>query len=279
VGDKSAMPRINLKGGFIVKDAAPAEPATIATYNFNKMLDFAWLRSWIQPQHLEADAVERYRTAFASHPANLIVLEDFLVSSAAKNLSVFINSEAECETLYGLYSAMEKDANGIANVTEQEWHNAEEKDRFFRLRKFVRVSRDYKLTANLATYLSFLAAFNDIKFRNFFESITGLECDKGQATYHLFSYKKGDFLRSHTDRAGKYLLAFILYLTPDWSPGFGGNLNVRLPGGESLEFQPQYNSLIIFNVDRNSEHSVSVINDNADTRGRCTFSGWLHRPD
>lgn len=71
-----------------------------------------------------------YLEVFTSSQANLIVLKIFLHDEVALDLSKFINDEAELETLYGLYSAMEKNPNAIANVTETEWTEAEEQDRF-----------------------------------------------------------------------------------------------------------------------------------------------------
>jgi hypothetical protein len=244
----------------------------------SELIDRAWLSAWIQPQHLENNVIQTYREEFTSHPANMIVLKNVLLNETAAKLSCFINSEAEVETLYGLYSVMENNPNGLANVTEEEWSGAEEEDRFFRLRKFVRVSPQRRLTPNLATYLSFLAAFNKPTFRYFFEEITGLTFDLKDATYHLFTYKRGDFLRAHTDRGGKYLLAFILYLSPEWEPRFGGDLNILLSDGKIAKLEPEYNSLVLFNVNAQATHFVSPVEDCAGEVGRSTFSGWLHRP-
>ncbi len=248
------------------------------TVNIDEPLDREWLGSWIQPQHLTDDAIGSYREAFASHPVNLVVLKNFLTEPEAAGLSRFVNDEAELETAYGLYSAMKKSPGRNASVTETEWMEAEEQDRFFRLQNFVRVSEQKRLTPNLVTYLQFLTAFKNSKFRRFFEAITGMELDLKSETYHFFTYKKGDFLGHHTDKGKNYRLAFMLYLTPEWEERFGGEFNVILPSGEITKLEPEYNSLIVFNVEARAKHFVSKINDCVGDRGRSAFSGWLHKP-
>ncbi len=246
--------------------------------DIDDVLDRKWLSSWIQSQHLGDDAICSYSKMFASHPANLVVLKNFLNEREVSGLSNFVNDEAELETVYGLYSTMRKSPSKNPSVAETEWMAAEEQDRFFRLRKFVRVSDQKKLTPNLVMYLQFLAAFKNPKFRKFFETVSGLMLDSKSETYHLFTYKKGDFLGSHTDRGKNYSLAFMLYLTPEWESRFGGAFNIVLPNGDITKLEPEYNSLVLFNVEAQAKHFVSVIDDCAGNRARTAFSGWLHKP-
>lgn len=127
-------------------------------------------------------------------------------------------------------------------------------------------------------YLQFLAAFKNPKFKNFFEAITGLKYDLKTETYHFYIYKKGDFLGPHNDRGGDYSIAFMLYLTPEWEADFGGALNIVFPDGEIMKIEPEYNSLVVFNVKAQAEHFVSKVKDCVGDRGRSAFSGWLHKP-
>lgn len=241
-------------------------------------LDREWLGNWIQPQHLEDEAVRSYREAFAAHPANLLVIKNFLKEPEAAGLSNFINNEAEVSTMYGLYSSVKAGSANSSIVTETEWTAAEEQDRFYKVQKFLRLSEQNKLTPNLAMYIQFLAAFKNPKFRRFFELVTGLKFDQKSETYHFYIYKKGDFLGPHDDRGGKYSLAFMMYLTPDWETRFGGSLNMVLPGGEISKMAPEYNNLVIFDVQAKAKHFVSKIEDCIGDRGRSAFSGWLHKP-
>lgn len=251
------------------------EPEVTVT---NEPPDLVWLNAWLQPQHLTIEAIRSYKQTFGRNHTNPIVLKNFLHERLAASLSDFVNYEAELDTVFGLYSAMQNSPEFNPTVSAAEWTKADEKDRFFKLQKFVRLTSGKKLTPNFAAYLSFLSAFKNPKFRRFFELITGLSLDANNETFDFFKYNSGDFLRQHTDRGKDYQLAFILYLSPMWERRFGGLLSIVLPDQTTLEIEPEYNSLIIFNVDAQMEHFVSKINDCAGDRGRSTLSGWLHKP-
>src|SRR5262245_17671747 len=63
--------------------------------NYGLMVDRQKLGTWIQPKHLEETALEGYRSAFAGHPAHLVVIKDFLQPQMADRLSRFLLNEAE----------------------------------------------------------------------------------------------------------------------------------------------------------------------------------------
>lgn len=234
--------------------------------------------SWVQPVHYHNGAIETYQRAFVSHPARLSVIRNFLVADGAEKISRFLESEAQYETLYGLYSTMNNNPQGLANATEDDWSNAEESDRFYRLRKFVGISRELQLTPNLVAYMKFRNAFNHPEFRRFFTAVTGLSLDLNQATFHSFIMKPGDFLRDHDDNGANYRLAFVLYLNPRWESRFGGELHMVDPQGNVTRIEPEYNSLVLFEVDRRTKHFVTPIQACAGAEGRATISGWMHKP-
>ena len=235
--------------------------------------------SWIQDTHRQEDSIQSYRRAFEAHPANLLVVRNFLKEDGAAQLGTFLQTEAQYETLHGLYSTMKNHPQGLANATETEWVTAEESDRFYRLRKFVGLSRNSQLTPNLVAYMKFRNAFNEPAFRQFFISVTGLSLDLNEATFHSFMMKPGDFLRHHDDTGNNnYHVAFVLYLTPGWQPEFGGELQMFDPRGEMTSVSPEYNSLVLFKVNPRTKHQVAPIKGNGDL-GRVTISGWMHKPD
>ena len=201
--------------------------------------------SWVQNTHYDNGAIEAYHRAFVSHPAHLLVIRNFLVADGAEKISRFLESEAQYETLYGLYSTMNSNPQGLANATEDDWSNAEESDRFYRLRKFVGISRELQLTPNLVAYMKFRNAFNNPEFRRFFIAVTGLSLDPNEATFHSFIMKPGDFLRDHDDNGANYRLAFVLYLNPHWESRLGGELHMVDPQGKVTKIEPEYNSLVL----------------------------------
>src|SRR5262249_6408281 len=161
------------------------------------------LRSWVQPHHLDAHAMERYRDAFTSHAARLVVLEDFLMPQVADRLATFLLSEAEFAPEFGLYSredAVEEPESLVAGVA----------DRFCRLRKLVRPPAQFQMSPNALTYLQFRRAFQHSELREFFEAISGLPLGWSD-DFGAHSMVQGDFLRPHSDDNKNRRLALVIY--------------------------------------------------------------------
>jgi Rps23 Pro-64 3,4-dihydroxylase Tpa1-like proline 4-hydroxylase len=87
-------------------------------------------------------------------------------------------------------------------------------------------------------------------------------------------YSEGDFLGSHTD--GKRNIAFVLNLTKDWKPEYGGLLNIRNEDNTYTAYVPKFNSLFLMDVtDEKSIHFVSEVTKFAPTQ-RIAISGWYN---
>ena len=115
------------------------------------------------------------------------------------------------------------------------------------------------LLKDLNTYL------NSTRIRDIFTEICGTRCDlfRGEATI----FNKGDHINRHNDRRiYKYddankpnyvrTLTFNYYLTKNWDPDWGGNLVWDEP---QKIITPAFNSLVLFNVTRNSYHQVVML--------------------
>ena len=233
-------------------------------------VDRSRLESWFQPQHLEDDALERYRKAFCLHPARLITLENVLPPQLADRLARFLASEAEFSPEFGLYSAEEA-------VDEQEWLRADDRDRFFRLRKMVGTPRQYQMSPNALTYLLFRRAFQLPEFKAFFEAISGLTLGWSD-DFGAHSMIEGDFLRPHSDDNRNRRLALVIYLTPGWQREFGGILRVFHHDGTFTEIEPRFNSMIAFDVLAAPAHLVTPIGP-AGQQQRLSIGGWYHKDD
>ena len=92
----------------------------------------------------------------------------------------------------------------------------------------------------------------------------------------ISKYKSGHFLSPHSD-IGNGKIAFVLNLTKNWKPQYGGILHfLNEERNEIIEsFVPQFNSLILFEVpEKGIPHFVShVVPDTKNTRYAIT--GWL----
>jgi 2OG-Fe(II) oxygenase superfamily len=235
------------------------------------VLDQKALGSWIQARHLEDGAVQAHRQAFADHPARLVFIRDFLVESVAQKLSRFLEREAQFRFEHGLYSDEDP-------VPQEEWEKAPEDDRFFRLGKLVGTAPEYQMSPNALTYLQFRQAFQRPEFKAFFEAVSGTPLGSSD-DFGAHFMRAGDFLKPHSDDNRNRRLALVLYLSPDWEPSFGGELRVVEKDGTAHTVQPEYNSMVAFDVLTETSHYIEPIHADAGDRPRLTIGGWYHQPD
>lgn len=88
-------------------------------------------------------------------------------------------------------------------------------------------------------------------------------------------YAAGHFLTEHDDFMASEgrRLAYVLHMTRDWRPDWGGNLNfLDAAGNISRGFMPRFNTLNLFMVPM--RHQVSVVAAFAP-RGRYAITGWF----
>lgn len=120
-----------------------------------------------------------------------------------------------------------------------------------------------------------LRFFNSPEFLAFIRDFTGdreLAMVGAQATRYL----PGQFLRMHDDRheeeARRY--AYVLNLSRDWQPDWGGLLHfVDDDGGAREAFVPKFNSLSLFKVP--AKHYVGLVAPWA-LQPRLSITGWWH---
>lgn len=240
------------------------------------MSDQVRLKDWIRPIHLQPDTIKSYRRAFTSHPARVLVLKDFLLGPVAERLSRFLSHEARFELAYGLYSKNVKDGN-ISDVSSAAWLEAEEGEKFYRFSDYAGVLDEFQLSSNRTMFQQFFSALRNNRFKLFFEEISGLELGS-TPLINAYSYKSGDFLSHHTDDVKSKRLSFVFYLSPDWERRFGGILHMIDDNGDVTEIDPDYNSLVIFDVAAKTKHFINPVEQCAGERTRLTISGWFLAP-
>mgnify|MGYP003123438721 CR=1 FL=1 len=115
------------------------------------------------------------------------------------------------------------------------------------------------------------------EFLNFIEVMTGEKVTEPKEMFASW-YKKGDFLTTHNDEDhGK--VGFVLSLTKDWIPEYGGNLHIWSEDEEGnlkdikRVIIPKFGELVLFTLtDGKAPHYVSeVVIDNPK---RIAFTGW-----
>ena len=234
------------------------------------MVDGQKLKAWIQPQHLEPAALEQYRRSYASHPARLVVIKNFLQPQVAERLSRFLATEAEFKPEYGLYSK-----EGAAK--EEEWRHAADDERFFKYGRLVGTPLQFQTSPNALTYLQFRMTFQRPELKAFFEEISGMPLGASD-DFGAHSMSTESFLRPHSDDNRNRQLALVIYLTPEWKPEYGGQLTVNHLDGEKTVVEAEYNSVIAFNVLTHETHVVERIRaTNGVAPQRLTIGGWYHK--
>ena len=160
------------------------------------------LRPWVQEQHLRPESYANHRQEFCGHPARLTVFKNFLQRTVAEQLSCFLDTEAEFQIVYGLYS---HEGSGIS---AEEWLTAAEKDQFFRFSRIAGVPPQLRLSPNAFTFLRFRKALQDDIFTEFFGSLTGLPL-RWSNNFASHALKAGDFLKVHDDNGKERQLAVL----------------------------------------------------------------------
>lgn len=97
-----------------------------------------------------------------------------------------------------------------------------------------------------------------------FLSISDFEC-------HLAYYPAGTFYKKHYDQfnaRSNRLISFVLYLTPEWNYGDGGELAI-FQEKEIIKVEPIAKRLVLFKSDK-ILHEVLITN-----KARYSLTGWM----
>jgi Rps23 Pro-64 3,4-dihydroxylase Tpa1-like proline 4-hydroxylase len=237
----------------------------------NRVLNREVLGRWIQPQHLSDDTLGRCRQNLATSGVRFLVLDNFLNERTASELAELFTNEAVYRTERRTYSSDREDRF----VDETEWIHASEDDRFFTFDVFTSARPEYILSKNVMTFLKFIGDFPGPPFMDFFSRLLGVPI--GGVQWNVHSMGRGDFLRIHNDDLRNRQFAFVLYLSPGWNETYGGTLHL-VEGAKTIQIEPRYNSLVMFDVTLGIRHFVETIRPSAELRRRVSFGGWFLRP-
>lgn len=240
-------------------------------------LDTHFLKAWIAPQHLEEDAIHSYRAAFESHPSHIARIPSFLRPEMIEKLSELVTNDADFWRVRHLYSESNR------NIPEEEFKTADEENRFFEMSQMsrLRLKEGAKPGLNLLAYIKFQEFFFDARFAAFLRALSGLNLVE-PSTFIVNSLGAGDYIAGHNDvHQPRHVrrLAFILYLTPDWKPEYGGALHIISHKGEHAMWDVEYNTFAFFDVLGHKEHEVKPVLPAAHALRRISFNGWFSEVD
>jgi Rps23 Pro-64 3,4-dihydroxylase Tpa1-like proline 4-hydroxylase len=123
----------------------------------------------------------------------------------------------------------------------------------------------------LARFIRYMA---DDAFLSVMRSITGIH-EVNRVYAQATMYAPGSFLLAHNDHvdAEQRRLAYVINLTRQWRPDWGGLLNFSQPDGSVTDcFFPHFNSMSVFEVPQT--HFVSYVPPFAQSQ-RYAVTGWL----
>ena len=229
------------------------------------MTDFAELESRVQPQHLEPARIESYRQAAQQDPLGLVVVDDFLQRPVIDRVHRWLVDEAIFIRRYGLYS--------MKGAERSDWLRASDEDRFFTYDLTVGVQPQYRMSPNWLTYLTLEHTLEQRPALELFSAIADVELT-GTDPIHVHSHAPGDYLKIHNDQVEDRRLCGTLFLSPDWQPGYGGELCLFDQDKQERLFAPRYNRLILFDPKRKPMHRVAEHTPEAKGWKRFTLILW-----
>ena len=212
-----------------------------------------------------------------------VVIDNYLKDEVAENLNNFFSNEMPSDW-WSIATFPSKDIDGVSYFrnTPEEYNNIQ-KARQFSTDSFGRNEFSYSFHRTLD---------------NHFEDCDCTECEirkylDGKESHDLVSkvtdlkitgsnevfaacYVPGDFLSPHQDSPNG-IIGFVLQLTKDWKPEYGGSLHFLNDDGDIVENVaiPKFNSLTLFLLpeDKGKLHYVSHVNPGTPEI-RLSLTGW-----
>lgn len=233
------------------------------------------LELYINQQHLHAHALQAFTSAFQDNKTNVLQIDHFLTTTIAQRCSRFLSNDASYDNFYGFFS---KNRKPITDKTE--WLKAPENERFFCYEMLNGNVRD-SLHINAITFLKLRHFLESDLFLQFTEKATGRNL-RAATSVRIHRMQTGHFLKPHNDRTNNREIAFIIYLSPDWLPEYGGNLHIIGHDDSELILNPIYNRLLMFDVNQHKHHFISEVFEHkqiGQRNGRLSINGWFYRSE
>ncbi len=228
-------------------------------------------------------AREAASTRFAE--AGRVLLPDILESNCAEQLMQYLTGMPEWNLVFrSQQKHYDLSASGFAQLSPKDRNEIKNSVYASAQQQFGYLYKNYPIfdlvqsggcVEPLQRFYEFL---NSSAFLDCMRQITG-KPDIDYADAQATRYDPGHFLSSHDDAvAGKQrLAAFVLNLSPDWHPDWGGNLMFYDDNTQVMDvYVPDMNTLSLFGV--GTQHAVSVVSPIA-SRPRLAITGWLRYRD
>ena len=230
--------------------------------------------------NIDSIDILKLKEQFKNH--NRIVINNFLLNDHAESFYEFYNEKMPSNWWHASsYPSFTKgESHEFIPVTDENYHT-------------IQINKSYSnkcLNDNVYSYFFYRTlthnegcncthcSINDFlctpKMVNILNEITDLKLEK-PTTIFANKYTSDCFLATHTDD-GNGRLAFVLHLTKDWNPCWGGLYMDHTDPYNIKTLLPSFNKMVMFKVGNNqTPHSVSCVTNNL-TRKRISVTGWYN---
>ena len=204
------------------------------------------ITNWLSPHILEKEKIKEMQNAFrANPPFPHLFISKFIQEEKAKKLLASLKKEP-----------FEKKQSDLFSLSQ---------------------TQDFATTSQ-AILQEFYELFQSKEFTKMISIITGIKL-KGKIIDMAGSlYEDTDFLLCHDDQLQGRKIAYIYYLSEDFTEKDGGALalldeNKGNPSKVIQRYLHVWNSMVIFKVSPQSWHEVEEV---LSTKKRYAIEGWLY---
>ncbi|MFT4261478.1 MAG: 2OG-Fe(II) oxygenase [Candidatus Woesearchaeota archaeon] len=215
--------------------------------------------------------------------SNYVVIEDFLDEKYAEELYNFLNYEMPLDWWYSVsLSDKDQDFMTTRNLVENKYRIIQE--RLMAERTFNKGDFSYHFYRTLNDHIEECTC-RECEFRKWvvgeeflkaLNKMTGMKFTR-YATLFASKYSEGCFLSPHTDESNGDI-GFVLQLTKDWLPQWGGLLTFLNDDCDKITDVkiPKFNALTLFKLpdQKGKWHYVSHVNQGVK-KSRIAITGWF----
>lgn len=211
--------------------------------------------------------ISECKSRYCAHPSRLVQIGSFLSASVVDTISGLLSKRVEFGSVYGLHETP-------GHIVERdEWLKSEGENRFFHYEMMTGIA-GAAVGKDTLTFLKLRQFLSSDAFCEFGRQVTDEDiASVTEARIHRL--RQGHYLRPHNDRSGTRKIAYILYLGRGWQSQFGGQLTLVGKDGSQHQYEPIYNSLLLFDVTQNKEHHIEELTSQSKGFSRDTMSGWF----
>lgn len=203
-------------------------------------------------------------------------IADILTDAAAQRLLRALQQETPWGLIYNdgnnarEFKYQEVSAEDHQEMAIAAWERAHSRFQYFY--HVCRLLENRKVHPRPRHYLSRLVRLlTSSEFLSFIRTVTG-DASIGWVSANATLYKPLDFLTVHDDGLSERNVAYVLNMTPEWKPDWGGALQFYDRDDHIEEgYLPTFNSLNLFRVPK--RHSVAQVSTFGGMR--YSISGWF----